>query len=163
MTAEEFKQEATVLRERMEKVAHSYLNDADEADDAVQDAMIKLWLMHDSLHSPVAPLAAIVMRNLCLDRLRRQHHMVSTANLPDLYDDHPEAEQQLRIERMMTIIDTMPPKAQLILRLRHMEGMEMKEIARIMGTTEAAVRQALSRARHTVRDRYINGNNNNNE
>jgi RNA polymerase sigma-70 factor (ECF subfamily) len=39
---------------------------------------------------------------------------------------------------------------QTIVRMRHMEGMEMAEIAELIGTSEVAVRKSLSRARQSI-------------
>lgn len=155
MTSEEFKEEAQALRQRMESVAHRYLDDPDEAEDAIQDTMAKLWLMRDSLHPPVTALAAVMVRNICIDRIRRRRPTVRINALNDVTDTNLELEEHQRVERMMNIIDQMPATAQTVLRLRHMEGMDTAEIARITGTTEAAIRQALSRARKAVRDKYM--------
>ncbi len=55
----------------------------------------------------------------------------------------------------MGIIESLPSLQQTILRLRHMEGMEMKDIAEIIGSSEVALRKALSRARQAVRQQYM--------
>jgi RNA polymerase sigma-70 factor (ECF subfamily) len=70
-----------------------------------------------------------------------------------VFQEEDEALRE-RIERMMKVIETLPDMQQTILRLRHMEGMEFKEIAELTGSTEAAVRKALSRARQAVRDKF---------
>ena len=68
-------------------------------------------------------------------------------------NEDSERMEHERIERMMTIVEGLPNVPQTILRLRHMEGMEMKDIARLLQMEEAAVRKALSRARQTVREK----------
>jgi RNA polymerase sigma-70 factor (ECF subfamily) len=55
----------------------------------------------------------------------------------------------------MQVVDSLPELQQTILRLRHMQGMEMKELAAMLQMNEAAVRKALSRARMAVRDLYL--------
>ena len=60
-----------------------------------------------------------------------------------------------RIERMMAVVSTLPDLQQTILRLRHLEGMEMNEIADLTGSSEVAIRKALSRARQAVRQKYM--------
>ena len=55
---------------------------------------------------------------------------------------------------MMNIVEQLPPMQQTILRLRHIEGMTMADIAAITGTNEVALRKALSRARQAVRLQY---------
>ena len=54
----------------------------------------------------------------------------------------------------MAVIDTLPPLQQTILRLRHAEGMEMAQLAALIGSSEVALRKALSRARMAVRQKY---------
>jgi RNA polymerase sigma-70 factor (ECF subfamily) len=53
-------------------------------------------------------------------------------------------------ERVMEMIRTLPDKQQTILRMKHIDGMEVSEIARTTGMTEEAVRQNLSRARRRI-------------
>ena len=56
---------------------------------------------------------------------------------------------------MMGIVDSLPSLQRTSLRLRHMEGVEMKDIAEIIGSSEVALRKALSRARQAVRQQYM--------
>lgn len=150
MTSEEFKQEAQALRPQLISLAKRYLKDTDEAEDVVQDALLKLWQMHGELRSPMAAMAATITRNLSIDRLRRQHR---TEPIRQIAEDEPQADE--RTERILAIIETLPTMQQTILRLRHLEEMEMKEIAELTSSTEVAVRKALSRARMAVRQQYL--------
>ena len=155
MTTEEFKLEAATIRLQLANQARRYLGDADEAEDVVQDALLRLWLMHSQLEVPMERMAAVVVRNLCIDHLRRQKPRETVEQLADAAQ--PAADE--RIDRVLAIIDTLPPLQQTILRLRHMEGMEMADIAELIGSTEVAVRKTLSRARKKVRELYGGMNN----
>ena len=55
-----------------------------------------------------------------------------------------------RLEHLMKVLGTLPEMQQAIVRMRHMEGMEMAEIAELIGTSEVAVRKSLSRARQSI-------------
>lgn len=154
MTAEEFKAEAKRLRPALMGVAVGYLKDADEAEDMVQDAMLKLWTMCEELHSPMAPLARVLTRNLCIDSIRRSPMTVSIA-ATDIANASVEREEHRRVERMMGVIDTLPSSQQIVLRLRHIDGMSFADIAELTGGTEPAVRKTLSRARMAVRTAYL--------
>ena len=155
MTTEEFKQEAATIRLQLANQARRYLGDADEAEDVVQDALLRLWLMHSQLEVPMERMAAVVVRNLCIDHLRRHKPRETVEQLADAAQ--PAVDE--RIDRVLAIIDTLPPLQQTILRLRHMEGMEMADIAELTGSTEVAVRKTLSRARKKVREMYGGMNN----
>ena len=151
MTQEEFKEEAQRLRPRLMLTARRYLGD-DDAEDTVQDALLRLWQMVGELRQPFDALALRLTRNLCIDKVRREKATVTlTANgETDEADDDDE-----RIERMMAVVSTLPDLQQTILRLRHLEGMEMNEIADLTGSSEVAIRKALSRARQAVRQKYM--------
>lgn len=148
MTEETFQDEARRLRPKLTALARRYTDDVDDAEDIVQDALLKLWLMHDDLQSPPDGLAMVLTRNLGIDHLRRKKRPCPTPEVTDT-----EHEDDERIERMMRVINTLPGMQQIVLRLRHMEEMEFRDIARITGTSEAAVRKTLSRARKAVAEK----------
>lgn len=152
MTNEDFKSEVQQLRKQLVGVAKKYVDDADDAEDVVQDVLLKLWQMREQLHSPINSLAFKVTRNHAIDLLRRQRKekVVETA----VTDEEQEPKDE-RIDRIMAIINILPSMQQTVLRLRHMEGMEMSDIAELMGCTEVVVRKTLSRARLKVKEQYI--------
>ena len=152
MTTEEFQQQAVELRKQLVGIAHRYMGNTDEAEDIAQDAMVKLWLMREQLTLPIAGMASIVTRNLCIDALRKKHQTIDIAQLHDEADFSDDGEQ---IEQLMKVIDSLPSTQRTILRMRHLQGMEMREIALVLGSTEVAVRKTLSRARKVVRNRLI--------
>ena len=151
MTQEEFKEEAQRLRPRLMLTARRYLGD-DDAEDTVQDALLRLWQIVGELRQPFDALALRLTRNLCIDQVRRRKPtvMLTDSGGTDQADGDDE-----RIERMMAVVSTLPDLQQTILRLRHLEGMEMNEIADLTGSSEVAVRKALSRARQAVRQKYM--------
>ena len=151
MTQEEFKEEAQRLRPRLMLTARRYLGD-DDAEDTVQDALLRLWQMVGELRQPLDALALRLTRNLCIDQVRRRKPtvMLTDSGGTDQADGDDE-----RIERMMAVVSTLPDLQQTILRLRHLEGLEMNEIADLTGSSEVAIRKALSRARQAVRQKYM--------
>ena len=96
-------------------------------------------------------MARVIVRHRCLDILRRQPQTVSLTDTDA--EDKDEDIKDDRIERMMSLVETLPTMQQTVLRLRHMQGMEMRDIANIIGASEVAVRQSLSRARRAIFER----------
>lgn len=145
----------------MTAIATHYVG-TDEAEDMVQDALLKLWTMRQRLYSPLAPLATLVVRQLCVDRLNERHltsgsldKLDSTASRLLFAEEEQTVRRNETLDQMMRVISTLPPTQQLILRLRHAEGMEFADISRLTGMKEPAVRKALSRARLAVRDAFM--------
>ena len=150
MTQEEYKEEARRLRPRLLQTARRYLTE-DDAEDTVQDVLLRLWQMVDTLRMPIDALATVLVRNFCVDRLRR---LKPSQTLTDSCEQVDETDTDERIERVLSMIDALPTLQQTILRLRHIEGMEMKEIAELTGSSEVAIRKTLSRARQTLKQQY---------
>ena len=148
MTQTEFTQEVRRMRPMLVNTALRIVGNADEAEDVVQDALLRLWTIHDRVDN-LPGMARVVVRNLSLDLVRHRPQLVGIDNV--LEDDG--AEDDSRIEQMMTLINDLPTRQQTILRLRHVQGFSMQDIAQLVGSSEAAVRQSLSRARRTVRRR----------
>ena len=151
MEAETFQHEASRVRPHLLLIARRHIGSEEESEDIVQDCLLRMWTMRDQLSLPFEALAATITRNLCIDRIRSRPPV---SPLKGMEADVPDTDEE-RIERMMNIVRALPDMQQIILRLRHIEGMEMKEIAQLTGSTEVAVRKALSRARMAVKKQYM--------
>lgn len=154
MTEEDFQREAEAMRPMLLQAATALLGNAEDGEDAVQDALLKLCLMADTLRRPVAPLARVLVRNLCVDRLRRRRQTVPL-ELTAVWAMPQEGVDGDAFAHVMKVIDTLPAAQQVVLRLRHIDGMPMEDIAQLTGASEAAVRKQLSRARMAVRKHYL--------
>lgn len=161
MTQEEYKDEVRRIRPKLLSVARRYVGD-DDAEDTVQDVLLRLWQMLDELRLPVDALATVLVRNQCVSLLRKQRHAValpatiasdgfSVGVATDSTDEN--------LDRLMAIVESLPSMQQTILRLRHIEGMEMSDIAEMTGSNEVALRKVLSRARQAVRLQFLKQNN----
>lgn len=142
------------MRPMLLQAATALLGNAEDGEDAVQDALLKLWGMAEELRRPVAPLARVLVRNLCVDRLRRRRQTVPL-ELTAMQAVPQEGVDGDAFAHVMKVIDTLPAAQQVVLRLRHIDGMPMEDIAQLTGASEAAVRKQLSRARMAVRKHYL--------
>ncbi len=146
MTIEEYQQEVKRIRPGLCRTAIRYLGEAD-GEDAVEVTLVRLWQMADDLRTPFNALAQTLLRNHCIDVLRRRHITVAL----DGHDIAVDEEQDQRVETMMKLIKLLPPMQQMVLQLRHINGMEMAQVAQLTGMKEPAVRKCLSRARQALR------------
>ncbi len=151
MTPEEFQQETAQLQRPLVRLATRLTGSQSDGADVVQDVLLRLWLMRDTLHAPMGPLARVLVHNQAVDVLRRRR---PTTDVSELVEACNETDSHEEVERMMKIVGQLPPLQQTLLRLRHQEGMEMGQLAQVLGISEVAVRKALSRARQKVKEQY---------
>lgn len=140
--------EAKAMRPMLLNVARNILGSDEEAEDVVQDALLRMWQLRDEPIRNLKGFARIVVRNLSLSKVRRKSQTVDISHA-DIADE-VETERNEQIDRMMELVDALPTMQQTVLRLRHMQDMTMADIATLIGTSEAAVRQSLSRARRSI-------------
>ena len=152
MNEQEFKHITHELQPTLLLIARKIIGDEEEAKDVVQDSLLRLWMLKEEVQN-VRGFARILVRNRSLDVVREQQKHV-IVELNETGDITPTDEHDERIDRMMALVESLPTMQQTVLRLRHMEGKEMSEIAELIGTTEQAIRQSLSRARRAVLASY---------
>lgn len=158
MTPEEFRK--TILPEgrRLYALAFRYLNSREEAEDAVQEAMMKLWEGRSRLddHANHAAWCTTVTRNCCIDMLRKrkkilfeemdQAGVTVRSEASSASDDREAARLINRIVSMMKE----PYRSAVI--LRDIEGYSYEEAAESMQTSVNSLRTVLSRARRMIRE-----------
>lgn len=148
MDEQTFKHIAQKMQPDLLLIARNILGDEEEAKDVVQDCLLRLWQTREEVGN-IKGFARILVRNKSLNILRDRKTSIQIDTFAT-DDIAPPDEHDERIEHMMNLVNQLPTMQQTVLRLRHMEGKEMSEIAQMIGTTEQAIRQSLSRARRAV-------------
>ncbi len=149
-------------RPHLASVAYGMLGSVSEAEDAVQQAWLRLGRSDaDAIIDLRAWLTTVVGR-ICLDMLRaRQNHRVEHlgAWLPEPLVEQPAAdgpEEQAVIAdsvgmALLVVLESLSPAERLAFVLHDVFDMRFDEIGQIIGRTELAARQLASRARRRVR------------
>ena len=158
MTHKDFKERYLPLSEGLFRIAMRYLENSDDASDAVQDLFVKLWNSRDTLDSVSSPRAYsyTLMRNLCIDRIRRSGRIVPESQMPErAASATPDSETSGReaLRRTLRCIETLPPRQRQILQMRVFEELEYDEIASRLGMSEINARVQLSLARKTLKNK----------
>ena len=142
------------------RVAFSVLRHAEDAEDAVQDALLKLLRATElpPLADERAYLARIVWR-AALDRKAARKPGLEDETAPlRLPDSRPTPEQAAADSDERTLlgemIDALPNDLREPLLLSAIEGLNSREVAAILAIPEGTVRTRLMRARATLRDNF---------
>ena len=98
----EFQHTVARIRPQMLHMAQRMLGDDEEAEDVVQDALLKLWQLRDESVRNVDGLAKVMVRNMCLDLIRKRKVTVGVEEL-DVVDVPVPTERDELLDRMLTL------------------------------------------------------------
>ena len=149
-------------RAHLRGVAYRMLGSVSEADDAVQEAWLRLSRTDATDIDNLGGWLTTVVARLCLDMLRSRRSRREDSITPDAPEpvatgtrgSSPEHEAVLADSvglALLVVLDRLPPAERLAFVLHDMFAMPFEEIAPIVGRTVTATRQLASRARRRVR------------
>jgi RNA polymerase sigma-70 factor, ECF subfamily len=144
-------------RGHLRAVAYRMLGSASEADDAVQEAWIRLARSDAETIGNLGGWLTTVVARICLDTLRarkaRREEPMSPAT-PEPAAEPTDQEAMLADSigiALLVVLDTLKPAERVAFVLHDMFDLPFEEIAPIVGRTPAAARQLASRARPRVK------------
>jgi RNA polymerase sigma factor (sigma-70 family) len=148
-------------RPRLRAVAYRMLGSLSEADDAVQEAWLRLSRADTSEVSNLAAWLTTVVARVCLNMLRSRatrREEPLEVHVPDPVvsrEDGLDPEQQALLAEgvglaLLVVLETLAPAERLAFVLHDMFAVPFEEIASIVGRSPAAARQLASRARRRV-------------
>jgi RNA polymerase sigma-70 factor, ECF subfamily len=148
------------LRPRLFGIAYRMLGLRQEAEDAVQEAMLR-WYGTDTveIRSPEAWLTTVVSR-ICLDRLRvlaAEREAYIGPWLPEpLVGEAPSPERQVELASdlslaLLMVLERLSPEERAAFLMHDTFDCGYPEISRVLGKSEAACRQIVHRARERIR------------
>ena len=165
MNAEEFKRLYYPFHPKLYRIAFALLNNADDAEDILQDTYYKLWDKRAELIYVLQPEAFCVrlIKNLCLDFLRAprnrlDNESVESVNATTGTTPEKELESKEKIHQIETLIEQLPEKQRIVIQMRGCGDCSLEEIETATGESAANVRVLLSRARKTLKNRLANNN-----
>ncbi len=151
------------LKDKLFRLALRICLNRQEAEDIVQDTLVKVWDMRDGWHDilNIETFSMKVCRNLALDRVEKKERR--NVSLDETVHDRADtslAQDSLLIRKQQydsvsRIIGSLPEKQRAVVQLRDIEGKSYQEIADIMDITVADVKVNIFRARQTIKDRFL--------
>jgi RNA polymerase sigma-70 factor (ECF subfamily) len=145
---------------RLQRYARRRLGDEHEAEELVQEALLRAYKHGDQLQTEDDLIAwcTVVTGRLVIDRLRVRGRSTSVADVPEgtrVGRDTAEVVVARDEARMaLDALDAMPARQAAVLWAREVEGLGYDEIGLRFGMTEPAVRSILTRARKALRKEY---------
>jgi RNA polymerase sigma-70 factor (ECF subfamily) len=160
MEAARFNNLVLPMSKKLLHFAFQMLHDTGEAEDAVQEVILKLWKIRDSLenYNSLEAFSMKITRNWCLDRLKAKKPLYIEGYQKGFdriaADENPQKQMEKddRLRLLSAVLEKLPEQQRLIIQLRDIEGLEFEQIAEIMDTNVNALRVGLSRARSRMKE-----------
>lgn len=155
MTSREFEHIALGVRPQMVQIAMKFCRDKDDAEDIVQEVMLRLWIRREELGHNVTALACKATRNLCVSWWRKKQVKRFVPLMDDLLvNESTQADEQLivkeQIEQLKQCIEQLTRSQQRLIKLVLFDGLNVQEIAAITGLTPRSASSILSTAKRKM-------------
>ena len=157
-----FKNDVLPLKDKLFRLALRITLNREEAEDVVQDTLIKVWNSRErwlELES-IEAYSLTIARNLSLDRMKKldnNNGYLEEEKVDRQDQSYTPSERMIQKDKLDIVrkmINELPEKQRTCLQLRDIEGKQYKEIADILNITEDQVKVNIFRARQTIKQRF---------
>ncbi len=165
-----FEQLVRVYDQSVLKLAMNLLRSPEDARDVYQEAFLRVFRNLNSFRFDCSFHTWLyrIVTNLCLDQMRKRKvrreepAMVTAGDGPldrmdSVTEDHADGDPQRRLfsgqlrVRIKHVLEGMTPRERMVFELRHYQGLRLRLIGEILGTTEEAAKNCLFRATQKMR------------
>lgn len=165
MTQSEFLNIVMPFKDKVFRLAKRLLVSTEEAEDATQEVLLKLWNNKTKFedYKNVEAFSMTMTKNYCFDKLKSKQ----AQNLKIVHSNYEDGNASLQkqvelndsVHWVSKIIEDLPEQQKIVIQLRDIEEYDLDEIAKMLDMNNTAVRVALSRARKTIREKLTNTHN----
>lgn len=154
MTHAIFKDTVFCLKDEMYRFAKRFVLSSDEAEDVVQDLMMKFWQKKEELATfgNIRSYAMRSVKNECLNRLKHHDVKMGFADFQLHRSELYQMETNNMKEHILGFIRQLPEKQKAVIHLKDVEEYDISEIAETLDMEENAVRVNLMRARQKIKE-----------
>lgn len=153
-----FRDDVLPLKNKIFRLALRITLNRAEAEDIVQDVLLRIWNKRDELGAveSLEAYSLTICRNLAIDRSQRKENAnapLSEAAPAISHEAGPDAilMRDERLQAVRELFRSLPVQQRMAMQLRDIEGHSYKEIADITGQSEAQVKVNIFRARQYIR------------
>ncbi len=165
MTQVEFLNIVMPFKDKVFRLAKRLLVSTEEAEDATQEVLLKLWNNKRKMqeYKNIEAFSMTMTKNFCFDKLKSKQ----SQNLKIVHSNYEDGNTSLQkqvelndsVDWVSKIIEELPDQQRMIIQLRDIEEYDFDEIAKMLNMNNTAVRVNLSRARKTIREKLTNTHN----
>ena len=165
MTQTDFLKIVMPFKDKVFRLAKRLLVSREEAEDATQEVILKLWTNKTKIqdYKNVEAFSMTMTKNFCLDKLKSKQAQNLKLVHSNYEDNRVSLQKQLELNDSLDwvskIIEDLPEQQKMIVQLRDIEQYDFEDICMMLDMNPTAVRVALSRARKTIREKLTKTHN----
>lgn len=162
MTQKEFLNIVMPFKDKVFRLAKRLLISTEEAEDATQEVLMKLWNNKEKIedYKNVEAFSMTMTKNFCFDKLKSKQSQNLKIVHNNYEDNNTSLQKQVELNDSVhwvsRIIEDLPEQQRMVIQLRDIEEYDLDEIAQMLDMNNTAVRANLSRARKTIREKLTN-------
>ena len=143
-----FQAEARRIEKLLYRIAWSYLGNVSDAEDAVQEALIRAWEKRGSLRElcQFRPWMARILINQCHDMLRRRKRW----SFFPLEEDTAQVEMPEAEAPILEAMDRLKPEQRILMTLHYVDGYTIQEMAEALGIPSGTIKTRMRNARRLL-------------
>ena len=155
MTTIEYEEIVQRMRPRLVKLGGTFFRDDEQAADAVQEALLRLWLLRERVNDEDYAEALLIRmtKNVCVSewRRRQKHGVMSIEESSRILSDERQPMADDDNQRLLqAAIRTLSSQEQQLFRMRQKMGMDIPQIAAVTGLLPRSVSHVVSVARSKI-------------
>ena len=163
MELNEFKNRIFPLKDKLFRFALSILHSREDAEDIIQEVLLKIWnepAFFERIENPPA-YCMMMTKNMTLDRLRQINRKVPHVPV----EEHDAEDEQTPLDKLQhrerhqlvkQLIRRLPLDLQMLIQLRDIEGESYRQIACTLNISESQVKTNLFRVRQLLKQQINN-------
>ena len=165
MKQADFLQMIMPFKDKLYRLAKRLLVSSEEAEDATQEVLLRLWSKKNKVESyaNVEAFAMTMTKNYCLDKLKSKQSSNLKLVHSNYKDEHTSLQREVELRDSVSFVhelmEELPAQQKIIIQLRDVEQYDYDEIAKVVNMSPTAIRVALSRARKYIRQELIKKHN----
>jgi RNA polymerase sigma-70 factor (ECF subfamily) len=151
-----------IYLDRIYRYVFYQVNDRMTAEDITEDVFMKAWKAIGSCKGKEKTFSAWlyrIARNHLINTLRsmKKCRSIEEDNLVEVIDSKVKVEAEIEYQELLKKISCLPKNQRQIIILKFVEGLDNREIGKIVGKNEGAIRVSQMRALATLRGKLGNG------
>jgi len=161
MKEKEFLEILEPITHKLFGIALRLLGNPEDANDTLQEVLLKLWKMRKNLKQDgnIEAYSLRMINNQCIDRLRKEKKINSytfdeSKNVKKYDSDNTDFEDKDMVEFIISEVNKLPFKQRISIDLHDFQGYSYKEISQITNMTVNAIRINISRARTCIIEKF---------